>query len=282
MSKYSNSPYETVQALIAGKEDLVSRIAAPLWSRVGRPLLSSDLTWARSLLGEEGHEILLQALSSTGAVAAGTGVLTAQGLSRFLALLLGDRQEHISVESRSPQLVWTLPKSHPAQSVRGHSYLEACTRLVNQTRTALAIVSPFIDQAGIGTLRFPLLSALSRGVTVKLFVHDALNLSTQTSRSLEGLRREASRTNGDLSVFSAEAGTGSNRAVNPLLHAKLVICDGRCLLLGSANLTSYAFGSNFEAGVVLGKSAAKEALYVLDGILQAKAVYLAFRIKGGE
>ena len=47
--------------------------------------------------------------------------------------------------------------------------------------------------------------------------------------------------------------------------------------LPSANLTSYALGSNFEAGVLLGESAAKEALLVLEGILKAKSVYLVFR-----
>ena len=64
---------------------------------------------------------------------------------------------------------------------------------------------------------------------------------------------------------------------NPLFHAKLVISDDRALLLGSAILTSYAVGWNCEAGVILGEAAAKEALFILDGILRAKTVYLVFR-----
>jgi phosphatidylserine/phosphatidylglycerophosphate/cardiolipin synthase-like enzyme len=114
-------------------------------------------------------------------------------------------------------------------------------------------------------------------VAVRLFVHDALNIGTLTSRALEELRREAERSQGDLSVFSAEAGAGRDRLFNPLFHAKLVIRDDQALLLGSANLTSYALGSNFEAGVLLGEAATKEALFVLDGILDAKSVYLVFR-----
>jgi phosphatidylserine/phosphatidylglycerophosphate/cardiolipin synthase-like enzyme len=148
--------------------------------------------------------------------------------------------------------------------------------LVREAKESLTIVSPFIDPAGIGALSVPLLDALSHGVGVRLFVHDALNIGTLTSRALEELRREADR-RGDLSVFSAEAGAGRDRLLNPLLHAKLVIRDDQALLPGSANLTSHALGSNFEAGVLLGETAAREALFILDGILNANNVYLVFR-----
>ena len=67
--------------------------------------------------------------------------------------------------------------------------------------------------------------------------------------------------------------------LNPLFHAKLVVSDDRALLLGSANLTSHALGSNFEAGVLLGEGAAKEALFILEGILHAKTVYLVFQTR---
>ncbi len=66
---------------------------------------------------------------------------------------------------------------------------------------------------------------------------------------------------------------------NPLFYAKLVVSDGRRLLLGSANLTSHALGSNFEAGVLLGEDAAREALFILEGILHAKTVYLVFQTR---
>jgi hypothetical protein len=65
------------------------------------------------------------------------------------------------------------------------------------------VVSPFIDSGGTGILHSPLLSALSRGVAVRVFVHDVLNLGTPTSRALEQLRREAERSQMDLSVYSA-------------------------------------------------------------------------------
>jgi phosphatidylserine/phosphatidylglycerophosphate/cardiolipin synthase-like enzyme len=147
---------------------------------------------------------------------------------------------------------------NPANTSRGQTYLDR------------------IDPPGIGTLFQPLVTALSRGVKVRLFVHDALNLGTPTSRALEDLRRDAQCQDGDLSVYSAEAGTGRDRPLHPLFHAKLVVSDDCRLLLGSANLTSPAFASNFEAGVVIGGEAATEALFILDGILRANTVYLVF------
>lgn len=276
MPRKGSSPFDTLQALIAGRDDLVSRVAAPLWSRVGRPLQLAELSWVRSLLGEKGPETLFQAISAFDALDQ-TGALNARGLSRFLAALLGETGPSLPRAQQLPELVWTLPNSHPAHTVRGRSYLESCTRLINEAKETLTLVSPFVDPAGIGTLSLPLLRALSRGVSVSLFAHDALNLGTPTSRALEDLRREAERTKTDLAVYSAEAGTGRDRTFNPLFHAKLVVCDDRALLLGSANLTSYALGSNFEAGVLLGEAAAKEALFILEGILHAKTVYLVFR-----
>ncbi len=276
MTRNDRSPVDTLQALIAGRSDLISRIAAPLWSRVGRPLSVSELSWVRSLLGEEGPELLIQAISAVDALDQ-IGALHARGLSRFLSLLLGDTSPDSPPTLHSPELVWTLPRSHHSHTVRGRSYLESCMRIINEATKTLTLVSPFVDSAGIGTLSRPLLAALIRGVEVRLFAHDALNLGTPTTRALEGLRREAERTKTDLSVFSAGAGTGRDRISNPLFHAKLVLADERALLLGSANLTSYGLGSNFEAGVVLGEAAAKEALFIVDGMLRAKAVYLVFK-----
>lgn len=268
----------TLSALVAGKEDLVSRIAAPLWARVGRQL-NADLSWARPLLGDNGPEILVRALESLGALDPQNGALKAQGLARLLSTLLGNSDFGPSPSHTLGELVWTLPNSHPASTIRGQSYLQHILALIADTSNMLTLVSPFIDPLGIGTLLLPLTTALARGVKVRLFVHDALNLATQTSRALEELRRDAQSQDGDLSVYSAEAGSGRDRALHPLFHAKLVVSDDRKVLVGSANLTSPAFGSNFEAGVLLGSDAATEALFILDGILRANTVYLVFETK---
>lgn len=82
-----------------------------------------------------------------------------------------------------------------------------------------------------------------------------------------------------IAIVVAGALTGRDRILNPLSHAKLVIRDERAVLVGSANLTSHALGGNFEAGVLLGGAAAEEALFMIDGVLRAKTVYLVFQTR---
>jgi phosphatidylserine/phosphatidylglycerophosphate/cardiolipin synthase-like enzyme len=252
MRENDNSAFRILAARTSSHADLIARIAAPLWARVGRPIDASELSWARPMLGDGGPQLLVQALHAFDALDSRSRVLSARGVSRFLSALLG---ESIRTDTKqatpSPELVWTLPNSHPSRSIRGQTYLDCCLRLINEATESLTFVSPFIDPEGIGTLSAPLLGALSRRVAVRLFVHDALNIGSLTSRALEELRREAERARCDLSVFSADAGVGRDRLLNPLFHAKLVIRDDQALLLGSANLTSYALGANFEASTKL-------------------------------
>ena len=49
------------------------------------------------------------------------------------------------------------------------------------------------------------------------------------------------------------------------------------LVTHASNLTSYALSVNLETGVFLGSAAAKEALSVIDSIIEAKCVCLVFR-----
>jgi phosphatidylserine/phosphatidylglycerophosphate/cardiolipin synthase-like enzyme len=279
MPENDDLAFRTLAARTSGHADLVARIAAPLWARVGRTVDAAELSWARSLLGDDGPHLLVKALQEFETLDLRTRTLSARGVSRFLSSLLGDSAPADTSNAQSPELVWTLPQSHSSRAMRGQTYLDCCLRLISEAKERLTLVSPIIDPAGIGALTMPVLGALSRGVAVRLLVHDGLNIGTPTSRTLEELRREAERAQCDLSVFSADAGVGRDRFLNPLFHAKLVIRDDLSLLLGSANLTSYALRSNFEAGVLLGKAAAKEALFILDGILNSKTVYLVFGTK---
>jgi phosphatidylserine/phosphatidylglycerophosphate/cardiolipin synthase-like enzyme len=112
---------------------------------------------------------------------------------------------------------------------------------------------------------------------VVLLTQDALNIASFTSKAIEGLRREAERIGGQLTVYSAEAGSGRDRQTHPLLHSKLVISDNKNILIGSANLTSHALASNFEAGVLLGSDEALEALSVACDLIDSPCVYLVFK-----
>ena len=137
--------------------------------------------------------------------------------------------------------MWTLPDAiTPAMPSRRRTYLDALRAVIERCRNELLVVSPFLDPGGIGSVFTPLVTALARGVRVTFVSHDVLTIGSLNGRALEELRREASRVGGQLTVYSAAAGSGPDRRLHPLLHAKLVVSDGENVLLGSANLTSYA------------------------------------------
>jgi len=270
----------SLRARLGRDAELVARLAAPLWARVGRTIGPEDLSWTRTLAGDGGPHLVWDALGEAGGVTAPPSRLDAGGVARLCAALLSPDNAVTQGDNSSdklPRLVWTLPCAHSGHASRGSGYREAIINLIGRTRERLILLTPFVDLAGVGGLLGPLLSAMLRGVEVTLLTHDALNIASYTSRAIEELRREAERIGGNLSVYSGESGTARDRQTHPLLHAKLVICDRQVILIGSANLTSHALASNLEAGVMLGAEAAEEAVPIVDEMIAANCVYLVFR-----
>jgi phosphatidylserine/phosphatidylglycerophosphate/cardiolipin synthase-like enzyme len=159
---------------------------------------------------------------------------------------------------------------------RRQTYVEAVISAIDESRETLFCVSPYIDTRGIGVLFTHLMNALARGVKVTIISHDALDPTSFTGLAVEELRREARRANGELTIYSADAGSGQDRGQHPLLHAKLVVTDKCKVIVGSGNLTSYAFSTNLEAGTVLGTDAAEEAITVISHLITSNIVYLVF------
>jgi phosphatidylserine/phosphatidylglycerophosphate/cardiolipin synthase-like enzyme len=270
----------TLRARLGRDTELVARLAAPLWARVGRTIRVEDLFWTRGLVGDDAPKIVWNALEEAAGCSSLALRLSAECVARLcsaLTLPMSPVTPSNSREDNTPGLVWTLPLVHILHASRGSTYREAVVDLIAQAREQLIFVAPFIDSAGIGGLLPMILSAMLRGVKVVLFTHDALNIASFTSKAIEELRREAERIGGQLAVYSAEAGSGRDRQTHPLLHSKLVISDKRNILIGSANLTSHALASNFEAGVLLGSNEALEALGVVCDLIDSSRVYLAFK-----
>jgi phosphatidylserine/phosphatidylglycerophosphate/cardiolipin synthase-like enzyme len=267
-----------LRSLFGPNPEIIARLAAPLWARVGRPLTVTELDWVRALAGERGPVAIWNALLELDAITGSPPRLQAKGLVRLFSYLLAmEGMQEQDDQQAFPQLVWTLPAMDVSHTSRRKTYSEAVVELINQADEQLVLVSPFFDSAGLGRLLSPLMDALLRRVKVVILTHDALNLASLTSRAIEELRQEAERARVDLTVYTGEASKGHDRLSHPLLHAKLVVCDCSRILIGSANLTSYALSVNLETGVLLGSAAAKEALSVIDSIIEAKYVCLVFR-----
>ncbi|MCA3761422.1 MAG: hypothetical protein IN804_00500 [Cutibacterium sp.] len=267
---------ERLLATLSASEELLARFAAPLWSRVGRPVYQEDLGWARGLWGDErAPEVVWQALRRAGALTGEPPTLHAAPLSRMMARLAADEAPPCSTTSE-PRTVWTLPSALPDDEGRRNSYLQAAISLVEEARDHVLMVSPYIELRGVGYLFARLSDALTRGVRLVLITHDVADLATVNSHALEELRREAERVGGDLAVFSAESASGRDRELHPLLHAKFVVSDDRSILLGSANLTAYGLTTNLEVGALLGRQAAREASEVVSKLIETGLVRPVF------
>jgi phosphatidylserine/phosphatidylglycerophosphate/cardiolipin synthase-like enzyme len=155
------------------------------------------------------------------------------------------------------ELLWTLPSKLAVKGVDTAGYLTAATEVVRTSQSRLLVVSPYLETEGVGRLQHELLEALQRGVAVKFVTHGAEVLGSWASTSLEDLRREAVELEGRLFVFCVP------QATDVLIHSKVVVADGECGVLGSANLTGRGFGRNLETGVTIGAKAAAEIERVL-------------------
>lgn len=195
----------TLRARLGRDPELVARLAAPLWARVGRPIRIQDLHWTRSLAGDDGPKLVWDALEESAGSSSQILRLSAECVARLCSSLtasMGPPSCPDRLDDQRSRIVWTLPLAHISHANRGSTYLEVILDLIAKAREELILVAPFIDSAGIGGLLAELLSAMHRGVIVVLVTHDALNIASFTSRAIEELRREAERVGGQLTVFS--------------------------------------------------------------------------------
>jgi len=245
--------------------DRLRRLGAALWFRLGTALRLQDLDWAVALLGEGGDRLLWEELRAA-EVLDRENRLRPRPLARWLDSLVKEEEG----EERMPQLVWTLPETHPAASELGSTYLKAILETVEAARRELVMTSPFLQEKGIMEILRAVVRALKRGVRLIVLTHAADNLASNQSVALEAIRQEAERIRGQLIVYSAPVMEGG------LLHAKLVIADEERMVLGSANLTGPGLTSNLEAGVVLGCKEARLAMQIMRGLVETNIATKVF------
>lgn len=251
------------------RPDGVRRLGQALWMMVGQPVEQATLLWARGLLDGNGDALLWRALCEEGALREPDFVLRPRQLARFLCSLWGDEHD----AERSGRLVWTLPEHLAVEGIACDGYLRAATELVESSVATLTLVSPYLESKGMGRLHRSLVEALHRGVVVRLLTHDVEDLSSLASVSLEALRRDSVGLAGSLTVFTALT------TPQVLLHLKIIVADECKAIVGSANMTGKGFGSNLEAGVMLGQEAAIEIEKVVHATVAGALVKQVFSTK---
>lgn len=240
----------------------LGRMAAALWSRLGRETAVQDLAWADDLLGTDGRRQLWSVLNER-AIFDSEGQINAWRLSTWLTELSNPtgRQEL--------RLLWTLPPEHPSAGSQGASYISAFLELIGSAKHELLLMSPFIQSNGFRQLEDQIYLALSRNVRVIIIGHELNDLASHQSQALKRLRREAEVRQAQLSAFAATPEAG-------LLHAKLAVADRERAILGSANMTGPGLTLNFEAGVLLPNPAATEIAAVFHTLLTTRLVKHVF------
>lgn len=259
---------EEVSSRIA-RPDGVRRLGQALWMMVGRPVELAALLWARGVLGPTGDSLLWSALCAEGIVCAPAFIVNPDQLARFLCWLWADGPR----SEREGQLVWTLPTQLAISGVARDSYVRAAQEVVNSANQTLTIVSPYLEPKGMGLLHEGLVNALHRGVAVTIYTHDAEDLSSLASASLQALCSDSVGLPGSVKVLTATS------VPQVLLHLKAFVGDGSRAILGSANVTGKGFGSNLEAGVVLGRAAATEIERVVQAAISDGIVTCSFSSK---
>lgn len=249
--------------------DTVRRLGQALWMQIGTRLDHRDLVWSRNLLGQRGEEALWDELVRHGALTPPDFVLQPDGLSSFLCDLADPSRRRLNL----PRLVWTLPTELGLPDTEG-GYCDAAIEMISAAQRSLWLISPFIEERGIGRLLDPLLVALSRNVRVHIVAHGIGSLADSASGAVETLRREAGTRTGTLTVYVVDP------TVNLLVHSKLIVADTLHLLIGSANLTDRGLGSNFEAGVVMGEPAPSEVIRMLGRLMDSGILREAFSTRG--
>ncbi|MBZ9751744.1 phospholipase D family protein [Deinococcus sp. HMF7604] len=230
-----------------------------------------DLAWVEDLLGEGSREALWQRLKAAGALDGEGDLLRPGPLAALLGDLAGDRGSGLLwtlPESLNTALSAAIPSSHPPTP-----YLDGLTQTIDAAQKELRLMSPFLTLSGITVVSEALLRVLARGVRTSLIAQDLHDLASLQSRAVEPLRQSAERLGASLSVYSA-------RHTGGLLHAKLAVADQTQVVLGSANMTGHGLGMNFEVGVRLGPSAARQVADVYDALQGSSLIEHVFSTMG--
>lgn len=120
------------------------------------------------------------------------------------------------------------------------------------------LLAPYVDTAGVNTLRVALSGALMRGVDVTVV--------TSPGRAAVFASLATAVTPGDRgSLRVAEVRTDVSSLGS---HAKLVVVDRRRAYVGSANFTAAGFGRNVEVGVQVEGAQVEEVARLLDALVR--------------
>lgn len=125
--------------------------------------------------------------------------------------------------------------------------LLAFAQIIAATRETLYLISPYIDDKGVGKLSSPLQEAKKRGVYLKVITRETAKRQPGRTRGIDALLSMFSRQI-EVRDYHTEA---KGLAHHTSVHAKLIQADDQIGYVGSAELRGNALEKNFEMGAIL-------------------------------
>jgi phosphatidylserine/phosphatidylglycerophosphate/cardiolipin synthase-like enzyme len=179
-----------------------------------------------------------------------------------------------SLSPSSVELAWTLPKNlEPPAVTQGHdSIVNLIRSVIDSSRDRLWLVSPFIDDGGVEHIYNETASALRRGVSVIVVTHNLQDITSCNSQAVERLHRQALSTKAQFRAYSARVTRVAARQAHEMLHAKIVLADGKQAYVGSANLTGHGLQAHLEVGLRVHEPQATHIEMLLHTLIDSELV----------
>lgn len=163
---------------------------------------------------------------------------------------------------------WTYRQSLPPGLRSQLRDLDHFVRLLcSSAATQLFLVAPYLSSAGLDALRAPIATSAQRGAWIRLVTGNLDHRNRANRRALATLVEgsEGAIIRRQLRILTA------TDKLPALIHAKIILADGKQGYLGSANLSQSALDRNFELGVAL-QPAQVRSLHSLLSFFEAQGL----------
>lgn len=157
------------------------------------------------------------------------------------------------------------------------------TRQIKRSETSITLVAPFFEKDGFAHLEDVLLSAMARGVSVRVVSRYLTDTDSYNYAVLKSFAERADERDIDPSLLRCVDYTRWSSGTPPAqrrqdgatpaftLHAKIMLFDDTIAYVGSANVTDYGFEHYLETGVLLEGPPVEGFVDLVDFLLSSEA-----------
>ncbi|SFG00705.1 PLD-like domain-containing protein [Halopelagius inordinatus] len=174
----------------------------------------------------------------------------------------------LTAQTEPPEntIVATIPYDDPALDPGMFEPLHG--NLLNLIRSAdddLVLMSPFLSERAYERLRPALHTATDNGASITLITRSLTYGETEYNRGFARAVHDDARLAPHTTTYEY-----IDDETWTTFHAKIVIADGQCAYLGTANLTHTGLGDNLELGVIFRDNTASRITALVENLRQSE------------